>query len=158
MKYEGPSDLAKKKIDAIGFAGATMDRSLVKAGLRFGKEVGKEYGKALALTGDISHTFSAVRKSAIQEASIWLANNCSVEFMENSFETIVNEAMEPLLRNPAFKGPDEIDQVSTYFAQAAMSIFLEDAGFMNSENAWVVKTLRKPWTSVFGSSVFLIRS
>ncbi len=158
MKYSSVSDLAQKKIDAITHAVATMDRSTVKLGLRFGRNVGKEYAKDLAFKDDVSGTFSARRKAAIYEASVWLATNCSEEFMESRFEEIVNVAMDPLRRNPALKNPDEMDQISTYVAQAVMSIFLEDGGFLQSEEDWVVKTLRTPWTSVFGSSVFLIRS
>lgn len=158
MKYSSVSDLAQKKIDAITNAVATMDRSTVKLGLRFGRNVGKEYYKDLASKDDISGTFSARRQAAIREGSVWLATNCSEEFMESRFEAIVNRAMDPLLFNPAVKNPDEMDQISTYVAQAVMSIFLEDGGFLESNEDWVVKTLRTPWTSVFGSSVFLIRS
>jgi hypothetical protein len=157
MAYNEISNLAQKKIDAITYAVATMDRSLVRAGLKFGKEVGKEYAKALAFKDDVSDTFSSHRKEAIWEASIWLASKCSEEFMEIGFERVVNAAMDPILRNPSFRKPDEMDQISTYVAQAVMSILLEDSGFLEENEQWVVKTLRKPWTSVFGSSAFLIR-
>jgi len=157
MTYRSVSDLAQRKIDAIAYAVATMDRSLVRAGLRFGKEVGKEYAKALAFKDDVSDTFSSHRKQAIQQASFWLASRCSEDFMEVGFDNVVNNAMDPILRNPSFRKPDEMDQISTYVAQAVMSILLEDSGFLEENDAWVVKILRKPWTSVFGSSVFLIR-
>jgi len=78
--------------------------------------------------------------------------------MERKFDQTMNDAMDPIFRNPAFRNPDEMDQISTYVAQAVMSIFLEDSGFLETDNSVVVKTLRTPWTSAFGSAVFLIRS
>lgn len=158
MSYSSLSDVAKKRIDAITNAVATMDRSIVKLGLRFGKNVGKEYAKELAFRDDVSGTFSARRQAAIQEASVWMASNCTEEFMESKFEEIAFGAMDPILRNPAFRNPDEMDQISTYVAQAVMSILLEDSGYLKFNDDWVIKTLRTPWTSVFGSSVFLINS
>jgi len=158
MLYSEASAVARKRINAIANAVATMDRPTIKEGLRFGKRVGKEYYKELAFTGDVSDTFSARRQFAIQEASVWLASNSSESFMERKFEQSMNDAMDPILRNPAFRNPDEMDQISTYVAQAVMSIFLEDSGFLETEDSVVVKTLRTPWTSVFGSAVFLIRS
>lgn len=77
--------------------------------------------------------------------------------MEEGFEAVVNTAMDPILRNPSFRNPDEMDQISTYVAQAVMSILVEDSGSLDENDQWVVRILRKPWTSVFGSSVFLIR-
>ena len=157
MHYNKVSDLAQRKIEAIAYAVATMDRSLVRAGLRFGKDVAKEYAKALAFKGDVSDTFSSHRKQAIEQASLWLASRCSEDFMEVGFEAVVNTAMDPILRNPSFRNPDEMDQISTYVAQAVMSILVEDSGSLDENDQWGVRILRKPWTSVFGSSVFLIR-
>jgi len=137
MVYSEVSEIAQKRINAIANAVATMDRATIKEGLRLGKRIGREYAKELAFTGDVSNTFSARRQFAIQEASLWLASNSSESFMERKFDQTMNDAMDPIFRNPAFRNPDEMDQISTYVAQAVMSIFLEDSGFLETDNSVV---------------------
>jgi hypothetical protein len=135
-----------------------MDRRSVKSGLRFAREVAREYARVLAQSGEVDTTFATMRKMAILYGSEWLQENTASDFASR-FEELVDEAISPILANPSFRNADEMDQIATYGSQAVMAIVLEDAGFGSGspvEPDFLV-LLQRPWTSTFGSSVFLIR-
>jgi hypothetical protein len=158
MLYGEPTDLGKKRLEAVKFTLATMDRQSVRAGMRFAKEVAREYARNLAQSGEVDTTFSTMRMLALVYGSEWLQTNTAPDF-SSRFEELVDGAISPILGNPSFRNADEMDQIAGYGSQASMAIILEDAGFGNGSPVEpdFLTLLQRPWASTFGSSVFLIR-
>ena len=158
MAYEQLTSLGRKRLDAVRFTLASMDRGSVRAGMRFAKEVAREYARNLATSGQVDTTFAMMRKIALAYGSDWIKNNASEAFA-SQFNELVFEATDAIVTNQSFRNADEMDQIASYASHAVMAIVLEDAGFGSGSpiEPDILDLLKRSWTSTFGSSVFLIR-